>query len=44
MAISDDDLDRLRCVEIARTALLDGDEPPILADDMETLCEAKFRP
>ena len=47
MAISDDDLDRLgRCVELARTALDDGDEPfgSILVDaDGRTLFEDRNR-
>ena len=47
VAISDDDLDRLgRCVELARTALDDGDEPfgSILVDaDGRTLFEDRNR-
>lgn len=55
MAISADDLDRLRrCVDLAREALGDGDEPfgSILVDDgpaaeftdtMKGLYETKFR-
>lgn len=47
MAISDDDLDRLgRCVELARTALQDGDEPfgsILVGADGRTLFEDRNR-
>ncbi len=47
MALSDDDLDRLgRCVELARTALEDGDEPfgsILVSADGETLFEDRNR-
>jgi tRNA(Arg) A34 adenosine deaminase TadA len=47
MAISDDDLDRLgRCVELARTALQDGDEPfgsILVSADGRTLFEDRNR-